>query len=448
MAVTIRLKRRAAGGSAGAPTSLFSAEPAFNEQDLTLYYGYGNDGSGNATSVIAIAGSGAFVDKTTAQSIAGQKTFTVSPIQPTPATADNSTTSATTAYVKNQGYITGNQTITISGDASGSGTTSIPLTLATVNSNVGTFTKVTVNAKGLVTAATTLTAADIPTLTASKISDFDTQVRTSRLDQMAAPTASVSYNSQKITSLANGTLSTDAVNKSQLDAVQAYVDSVRTGQDWKDSVRFVPTANDTLSGLAARDGITPVAGDRVGIVNNQTNGVQRGIWIASSGSWTRATDADNLTNTGEVTDGMTFFCEEGPNAGKQYLLTTPNPITLGTTSLNFTVANQGTTYTDGLGIGLSGTTFSVAAGTGLSQDADGLSISATYAGQTSIITLGTISTGVWQGTRVALAYGGTNTDLTTFADGTILKKSGTGIAAAVANTDYLTPNSTLDGGTF
>ena len=50
-------------------------------------------------------------------------------------------------------YISGNQTITISGDASGSGTTAITLTLATVNSNVGTFNNVTVNAKGLVTAA-------------------------------------------------------------------------------------------------------------------------------------------------------------------------------------------------------------------------------------------------------------------------------------------------------
>lgn len=50
-------------------------------------------------------------------------------------------------------YISGNQSITISGDATGSGTTAIALTLATVNSNVGTFNNVTVNAKGLVTAA-------------------------------------------------------------------------------------------------------------------------------------------------------------------------------------------------------------------------------------------------------------------------------------------------------
>jgi hypothetical protein len=53
----------------------------------------------------------------------------------------------------NVAYLTGNQTITFSGDASGSGTTAITLTLANVNSNTGTFNNVTVNAKGLVTAA-------------------------------------------------------------------------------------------------------------------------------------------------------------------------------------------------------------------------------------------------------------------------------------------------------
>ena len=56
--VTIKIKRRASSGSAGAPGSLKSGELAFNEvaSDKTLYYGYGDDGSGNATSIIAIAG--------------------------------------------------------------------------------------------------------------------------------------------------------------------------------------------------------------------------------------------------------------------------------------------------------------------------------------------------------------------------------------------------------
>lgn len=57
MAVTLKIKRRASG-NAGAPTTLKSGELAFNEvsTDKLLYYGYGDDGSGNATSVVAIGG--------------------------------------------------------------------------------------------------------------------------------------------------------------------------------------------------------------------------------------------------------------------------------------------------------------------------------------------------------------------------------------------------------
>jgi hypothetical protein len=79
--------------------------------------------------------------------------FTGTPTAPTPATADNSTTISTTAYVKAQGYLTGNQTVTLTGDITGAGTSAIATTLATVNSNVGTFQGLTVNGKGLVTAA-------------------------------------------------------------------------------------------------------------------------------------------------------------------------------------------------------------------------------------------------------------------------------------------------------
>ena len=55
------------------------------------------------------------------------------------------------------------------------------------------------------------------TQTASTISDFDTQVRTSRLDQMAAPTSSVALNAQKITGLGLATSSTDAVSVNYIE---------------------------------------------------------------------------------------------------------------------------------------------------------------------------------------------------------------------------------------
>jgi aspartate 1-decarboxylase len=53
------------------------------------------------------------------------------------------------------------------------------------------------------------------------ITDFDAGVLTNRLDQLAAPTANVSLNNNKITSLQAGTSSTDGVNKSQMDAAIA-----------------------------------------------------------------------------------------------------------------------------------------------------------------------------------------------------------------------------------
>ena len=57
-----------------------------------------------------------------------------------------------------------------------------------------------------------LVVADVPTLTSAKVSDFDTQVRTSRLDQMTAPSADVSLNSQKITNLATPSAASDAAS--------------------------------------------------------------------------------------------------------------------------------------------------------------------------------------------------------------------------------------------
>ena len=66
MANTIRIKKRSSTGNVGAPTTLAPSEIAFNENasDLKLYYGLGDDGAGEATSVIAIGGSGAFFSKT------------------------------------------------------------------------------------------------------------------------------------------------------------------------------------------------------------------------------------------------------------------------------------------------------------------------------------------------------------------------------------------------
>lgn len=76
--------------------------------------------------------------------------------------------------------------------------------------------------------------------TAARDVTYLAQVLALRLDQFAAPNASVSMNSQKITNLANGTSAQDAATYGQLLQVM-------NGTDWKASVRVVSTSNITLS---------------------------------------------------------------------------------------------------------------------------------------------------------------------------------------------------------
>ena len=66
MSNTIRIKKRSSSGSAGAPSSLSPSELAFNEADLKLYYGFGDNGSTppSASSIITVGGAGAFFNKT------------------------------------------------------------------------------------------------------------------------------------------------------------------------------------------------------------------------------------------------------------------------------------------------------------------------------------------------------------------------------------------------
>jgi hypothetical protein len=78
MANVIRIKRRASG-AAGAPAALKSAELAHNEVDNTLYIGKGDDGAGNATTIVPVGGGGAFADLSTVQTIGGAKTFSIVP---------------------------------------------------------------------------------------------------------------------------------------------------------------------------------------------------------------------------------------------------------------------------------------------------------------------------------------------------------------------------------
>ena len=105
MSNTIRIKRRANGGGAGAPATLANAELAFNEQTNILYYGTGTGGAGgSATSVIPIAGNGAFVDTTTNQTVAGIKTFSSTISGSVDGNAGTATKLATSRLIYGNGF--------------------------------------------------------------------------------------------------------------------------------------------------------------------------------------------------------------------------------------------------------------------------------------------------------------------------------------------------------
>jgi len=166
MANTIRIKRRTSGAS-GAPSGLKNAELAFNEVDETLYYGKGDSG-GDATSVLAIAGPGAFATLTGTQTISGNKTFSGTVIVPAPS---SSTHAVTKGYVDtavgavatsftvaadsgaNQTITSGTDTLTISG---GTGLTSVASATDTVTINLDN-TAVTAASYGSATAVATFT---------------------------------------------------------------------------------------------------------------------------------------------------------------------------------------------------------------------------------------------------------------------------------------------------
>lgn len=92
MPQTIRVKRRTSGAS-GAPSSLKSGEFAWNQVDDIVYGGFGDDGSGNATSIVPIGGRGFFAALDSAN-------LTGNPTAPTPPGGNNTTRLATTAFVQ------------------------------------------------------------------------------------------------------------------------------------------------------------------------------------------------------------------------------------------------------------------------------------------------------------------------------------------------------------
>lgn len=181
----------------------------------------------------------------------------------------------------------------------------------------------------------------------------------------------------------------DAANKS-------YVDSARTGLDVKASVKVATTGPITLStGLEAGDqidGYTLVAGDRV-LVKNQDTASENGIYVvAASGAPSRADDADS---SAEVTPGLFTFVEQGTlNADSGWVLITDAPITVGSTSLAFSLFSVAGNILAGDGLSKTGDVLNVNVGTGIEIVSDALRIKSDAAGNGLGYSAGVLSVNV------------------------------------------------------
>ena len=317
----------------------------------------------------------------------------------------------------------------------------------------------TVDAQGRLTAAANVTI----DIAHTQVNDFDAGVQTNRLDQMAAPTASVDFNSQTITGLA------DPVNE-QDAATKKYVDSTAQGLDTKASVLAASTAALTVtydngsSGVGATltnagaqaafalDGDTLDAGDRV-LIKDQASAAQNGIYTVTtvgdgSSNWvlTRAVDFDTAA---EIPSGYTFVEGGNTQAGNGYVCVTEAGLTLGSTAITFEQFSGAGQIDAGAGLTKSGNTLNVG-GTAdnITVNADSVQIATTYVGQTSITTLGTVTTGTWNGSLVGTLYGGTGADGTNVTAGYALMAPN-GAAGNVSYREILTSDiAPTTGGSF
>ena len=156
------------------------------------------------------------------------------------------------------------------------------------------------------------------------------------------------------------------VNSTDL-VIKSYVDGLINGFSIHPLCLVMSTTNvSSLSGLQTIDGVVLAVGNRV-LLTGQTTGSQNGPWVAESGAWTRPTD----WYSGEVLSGAQYFILSPSGTTykntKWYCTNTGN-ITVDTTATVFTQDLSGTSYSNGSGLSLTGTTFAVKTGNGLGFD--------------------------------------------------------------------------------
>lgn len=188
-------------------------------------------------------------------------------------------------------------------------------------------------------------------------------------------------------------------------AIKTYVDTSITGLKFKKDVRVASTANITVSnpGTSTFDSVSISSGDRI-LLKNQSTATENGVYIfnGSGSALTRATDGD----TGAELISATFPVREGTVNQDTWWTITNDTITIGSTNIVFSQTGGAGTYVAGSGLTLTGNSFSISSG-GVVNGMLAGSITASKLVGTDIATVGTITTGTWQGTVIGPTYGGT-----------------------------------------
>jgi hypothetical protein len=157
--------------------------------------------------------------------------------------------------------------------------------------------------------------------------------------------------------------------------------------------------------LTVLDGYTLQNGDRI-LVKNETTLANNGVydWATGGTVLTRSTDS----NTTDNFDGGDFvFVSEGDANGNTGWVQIDTVTTFGTDSIEFQQFAGAGSFSPGAGLSLDGNIFNVNPGTGIAIVDNAVAIASTYSGQSSIVTVGTLTQGSWTANVIDPAYGGT-----------------------------------------
>lgn len=186
-----------------------------------------------------------------------------------------------------------------------------------------------------------------------------------KTDGTSTVTADIQMNGHQFIGLSTPTVDANAATK-------GYVDALVTGLSWKNSALVASTGNIDLAtgGFLSVDGVTVADGDRV-LVKDQTTSSQNGIYVAHSGAWTRATDA----NSAPELSNAALFVQQGSTFADSAWTQIATVTAVGTDPISFSQFSGGSVVSPGIGLSQSGNVLNINLGAGIKElDSDNVGI--------------------------------------------------------------------------